>query len=100
LHGGLGFSGKLCGVLTGGCCVLALHAGRGAPEESEDPRLTLMICDLVAWFEQEYGSQFGGIDCGDILNDDARNKLTRCPVIVMAVSRKVEEILAANANGT
>ena len=87
LHGGLGFSGKLCGALTGGCCVLALHAGRGTPEESEDPRLNLMINALVEWFEQEYKPQYGGIDCDNILNDDARTKLSRCPAIVMAGSR-------------
>jgi C_GCAxxG_C_C family probable redox protein len=67
LHGGLGFSGKLCGALSGGCCLLAMYAGRGTPEETEDSRLPQMIRELVEWFENEYKPRFGGIDCAEIL---------------------------------
>ncbi len=96
LHGGLGFSGKTCGALTGGCCVLGLYAGRGAAGEVEDARLMPMVQELVEWFEQEYGPRYGGIDCATILQDDSRNRLARCPEIVTAVFEKIAQILSAN----
>ncbi len=96
LHGGLGFSGKTCGALTGGCCVLGLYAGRGAAGEVEDARLMPMVQELVEWFEREYEPRYGGIDCADILQDDSRNRLTRCPEIVTAVFDKIAQILTAN----
>jgi C_GCAxxG_C_C family probable redox protein len=96
LHGGLGFSGRICGALTGGCCALGLYAGKGAKGETEDPRLTLMVNELVDWFESEFKPHYGGIDCADILQDDPKNRLTRCPEIVTAVSEKIAEILKAN----
>jgi C_GCAxxG_C_C family probable redox protein len=96
LHGGLGFAGKTCGALTGGCCVLGLYAGRGASGEVEDARLALMVQELVQWFEQEYGARYGGIDCATILQDDARNQLKRCPEIVAGVFDEIVQILGAN----
>lgn len=93
LHGGFGYSGKICGALSGGCCVLALHCGRGAVEEIEDTRLNPMIGSLVGWFEDEYRTRYGGIDCSDILEQDPRNRLTRCPAIIRGVHDKIVEIL-------
>ena len=55
LAGGLGFSGDVCGTLTGGACLLGLYAGKGDPREEEDERLNLMIGELVEWFANEYG---------------------------------------------
>jgi C_GCAxxG_C_C family probable redox protein len=96
LHGGLGFSGKICGALTGGCCVLGLYAGRGGAGEVEDARLMPMVQDLVEWFEQEFGPRYGGIDCATILQDDSRNRMARCPEIVAAVFEEIRQILRAN----
>jgi C_GCAxxG_C_C family probable redox protein len=47
LAGGLGFSGELCGALTGGAALLGLYAGKGAPEQEENLRLMFMVQDLV-----------------------------------------------------
>src|SRR6266545_3446317 len=88
--------GKACGALTGGCCVLGLFAGKGTPQERGDERLSIMLASLVEWFDQEYGSRYGGIDCTNILEDDPRNQLTRCPQIVLATFEKLNEILEAN----
>ena len=33
LNGGLGFSGNVCGALTGGCCLLGYFCGKGEAEE-------------------------------------------------------------------
>lgn len=98
LHGGMGDCGNVCGTLTGGACLLALYAGKGAPEEKENVRLNPMINELVEWFEQECRSRFNtGITCSDILQDDARNRATRCPQIVMATFEKAREILTKNS---
>jgi C_GCAxxG_C_C family probable redox protein len=96
LAGGMGFSGKNCGSLTGAACVLALYAGKGSPEEREDPRLNLMINELVQWFEGEWGEAYGSIDCQDILEDNPQNRLQRCPQIIFQTNEKIKEILTAN----
>lgn len=94
LQGGLGFSGKVCGALSGACCVLALHGGRGAEGEREDTHLGAMIRNLVAWFEADVGARHGGIDCAVILENDPNNRLSRCPAIVSEVHGKLRELLA------
>ncbi len=100
LHGGLGFSGKVCGALTGGCCVLAMHGGRGTAAEESDPDLHLVIQDLVDWFETDVAPRYGGIDCDDILAGDPRNRQIRCPEIIADVAAKLDELLARReANG-
>lgn len=96
LAGGLGFSGDTCGALTGGACLLGLYAGRGRPEEEEDPKLNLMINELVDWFTAEYSQLYGGIRCGDILAEDPRNQARRCPGIVASTYDKVKSLLAKN----
>ncbi len=96
LAGGLGFSGELCGALSGAACFLGLYAGKGLPEEEQDPRLDFMITDLVKWFKQEYIPLYGGIRCEEILNDDPRNQAARCPVIVAATFQRVKELLVEN----
>jgi C_GCAxxG_C_C family probable redox protein len=96
LAGGLGFSGELCGALTGGASLVGLYAGKGTPEQEEDPRLLFMIVDLVKWFKAEYGEQFGGIRCEEILADNSQNQVIRCPVMVAGVLQKVKELLVEN----
>jgi hypothetical protein len=96
LAGGLGFTGETCGALTGGACLLGLYAGRGLPEEKEDPRLLFMIEDLVKWFKGGFGVEFGGITCDHVLEDNPKNQLTRCPHLVAETYQKVKELLVEN----
>lgn len=96
LVGGLGYCGKICGALTSGACLLALYAGKGSAEEVEDSRLNAMIEELVKWFEQEIGSQYGGTDCSIILEENLQNRIQRCPQILLQTNQKVKEILIAN----
>ena len=96
LLGGVGFCGKICGTLTGGACLIGLYAGKGTAEEQRNNRLYLMTSELVEWFEKEYTSKYGGINCSDILQDDPRNRISRCPQMVIATVEKVKKILAAN----
>jgi len=96
LAGGLGFSGELCGALTGGASLLGLYAGKGTPEQPEDPRLDFMTQDLVKWFKTEYTEQFGGIRCEEILAGNSQNQSIRCPILVNGVLQKVKELLVEN----
>ncbi len=96
LAGGVGFCGDICGALTGGSCLLALYAGRGTPDEEEDPKLNLMINELVEWFTQEFSECYGGIRCCEILADDPRNQTARCPQIVTGTYERVKLLLVEN----
>lgn len=96
LAGGLGFTGELCGALTGGAALLGLYAGKGTPEEPDDPRLLFMIEDLVKWFKQEYGEAYGGIRCEEILAGNSQNQNARCPLMVSGVLQKAKELLIEN----
>jgi C_GCAxxG_C_C family probable redox protein len=94
LAGGLGFTGEICGALTGGICLLGLHAGKGAATEEEDPRLALMADELVDWFSSEQSERYQGIRCSDITEDDPRKPEERCPRIVWGVFDKAKTLLA------
>jgi C_GCAxxG_C_C family probable redox protein len=96
LVGGLGFSGDVCGALTGGACLLGLYAGKGAPGEEEDPRLHVMVGELVEWFTREYGQRYGGIHCAAILDDNPQHRTTRCPALVLGIYEKVKSLLLEN----
>jgi C_GCAxxG_C_C family probable redox protein len=96
LAGGLGFSGELCGALSGGASLLGLYAGKGDAEQPEDPRLDFMITDLVKWFKTEYSERFGGIRCAEILAGNNQNQATVCPILVSGVLQKVKELLVEN----
>jgi C_GCAxxG_C_C family probable redox protein len=96
LAGGVGFCGDICGALTGGACLLALYAGRGTADEEEDPRLNVMVNELVEWFTQEFSECYGGIHCREILDDDPRNQTSRCPQLVTQTYEKVKSLLLEN----
>ena len=96
LAGGLGFSGDICGVLTGGACLLGLYAGKGTPAEAEDPRLNVMVTQLVEWFNGEFGQTYGGCSCEAILGDDPQSRTTRCPTLVLTTYKKVKALLIEN----
>jgi hypothetical protein len=96
LAGGLGFTGDTCGTLSAGAVALGLWAGRGRAEEDEDPTLIFMIEDLVRWFNEGYGNEYGGIRCREILAGDPNAQATRCPVMVAGTFQKVKELLVDN----
>jgi C_GCAxxG_C_C family probable redox protein len=96
LAGGIGFAGETCGALTGGGCLLGLYAGKGTPEQDEDPRLRLMADDLVRWFKEEHGLKYGGIRCEDILTIGGKEMGSPCPAIIASTYQKVKELLVEN----
>ena len=87
------FSGEICGALTGGACLLGLYAGRGTMGAPEDHRLCIMVAELVEWFSREYGQQFGGIRCDDILGDDPA-ACVWCLAIVLGTYEKTRALLS------
>jgi C_GCAxxG_C_C family probable redox protein len=97
LAGGIGFSGEVCGALTGGACLIGLYDGRGDENDKTDERFTIMVGELVDWFSEKYGERYGGIRCTEITEDDPANHPVRCPRIVGAVLKKVKSLL--NENG-
>ena len=101
LAGGLGFSGETCGALTGGACLLALYTGKGRPSDEEHQSINPMIIDLVEWFKNGYGQEYGtassySIRCEDITTGHAQNIATRCPRMVAGTFQKVKELLVEN----
>ena len=95
---GLG-AGKLCGALTGGCCVLGLVAGKASARDEANPRFAAMLSSFVEWFEERYSKEYGGINCSDIVRDDARLRLERCPMIVAETQERLAQVLAENGLG-
>lgn len=93
LLGGM-HSGKTCGALTGGCCLLGLYAGWGTADAAPDERLSAMLNEFVEWFESEYTARYGGVQCAEIVHDDMRNKMARCPGIVTESLARLKQILA------
>lgn len=93
LAGGIGFTGNICGALTGAACLLGLYGGKGKPDEESDGRLDLMLLDLVQWFRDNIGSQYAGVDCDSIIDNDINNMRQRCPDIILAVYQKSKDLL-------
>jgi C_GCAxxG_C_C family probable redox protein len=96
LAGGLGYTGDVCGALTGAVCLLGLYAGKGSAETPEDPRLLFMVEDLVKWFKEDCTKEYGGIHCLDIVNDDSQKMATRCPLLIEDCYQKAKELLVEN----
>lgn len=81
----LGVRGGLtCGALTGGAMLLQLLD----PEQAAGA----LIPELVEWFSDSYGEQYGSVNCHDILEGDLANKI-RCPALVERTYRKCRELL-------
>ena len=94
LNGGMGFTGHLCGALTGGCCLLGYFCGKGEAEEMEARESSQVIGEFVEWFRGFTEEAYGGFDCDHILEGDPSNKMRRCPEIVEGVFRKCMELLS------
>jgi hypothetical protein len=95
LASGMG-DGLTCGALTGGCCLIGLYAGMDGEGRDEHPRLPQILAEYTEWFRGEFGQCYGGIDCAQIMQDDPRLRLERCPTLILAAVRKARAVLEAN----
>lgn len=93
---GTGGSGRTCGIVTGGACLIASYAGKGEAGEHNDPDLSRMILEYMEWFEEENQS----MDCQDIVGvdvlEDIRTQMVypvKCGNIMSQSYRKLREIL-------
>jgi Putative redox-active protein (C_GCAxxG_C_C) len=94
---GCGTGRGSCGVLTGGCCLLALYAGKGEDGETPSERLDLMLQELNDWFAARTGCEQGGMSCDSIVGEAGPvASRQKCGALVAETYTKVMEILAAN----
>lgn len=91
LHTGLGGCGDVCGVLTGGACVLAAFAG-GDGTNRRDSAMNGMIQDFCEWFDG-YNEEFASNHCRDMLGEFKENKMTRCLSMIDDACAKCVDIL-------
>jgi hypothetical protein len=78
-------AGLICGTLTGGACLLSLY--------DKNEAAASMIPQLVAWFEETYGSLYGGTSCLAIIEGDPVKKYERCPGLMVETFEKCRELL-------
>lgn len=94
---GCGGGQASCGALTGGCCMLALYAGKGSFDETESDQLPLMLAELNEWFETQVDARYGGIRCETITGEDGPAAARqRCGEIVGDTFAKAMEILTVH----
>lgn len=95
---GVGYSGRICGALTGGTCLIALYAGRGSSGEKEHHELWPMTHEFFDWFDSEIGENEGIIDCDSILEraGAATPSSAICGPVVLKAYLKAISILEAN----
>lgn len=68
---GIGQSGDACGILTGGCCVLAYLVGRKTEDDSALPGAQLVLEEFVDWFNETATEKWGSNRCTDILGEES-----------------------------
>lgn len=94
---GCGGGKASCGALTGGCCLLALYAGKGDDAETESDQLQLMLDEMSDWFESRVGGRYGGTTCETITGEDGLAAARqRCGAIVAETFAKAMEILTTH----
>ncbi len=95
--GGLCFgvnSGEVCGALSGGACLIALYSGKGGEDETPDDRYLMMMVELVNWFREKAGGEFGGTRCDEILGRFPDRSI--CTQIVADTYERCMDILTNN----
>ena len=95
LNGGIGGSGHTCGCMTGGACLLAYYAAKGASEETTHEKYREMSHKFVEWFEA-YTAEYGGTECSQILDYDSRKRMQRRPTLTEPTSQQCIELLDEN----
>lgn len=79
--GGMG-AGQVCGALAAAVSLMCVATGRAVGKKEIRPELT-------KWFEEK----FGALDCPTLIDGDAENKKTRCPVYIEQTYEHVQGLL-------
>jgi C_GCAxxG_C_C family probable redox protein len=108
LGGGIGFQGKVCGILTGGAMVLSLAI---APREAEYEPRKMRVLAAVGTYVQRFEKEFKSLDCRtisklDLTTAEGRKALVSgvkaktCAPLVEKNARMIAEIIAEDAKRT
>ena len=99
---GMGRTGNVCGLVSGGAIVLGLVGGRDDPA---DDRTKERAYDAVAMLIREVTVLYSSVLCPEILGEDLGHPLgrrraidqgllaTRCPAVAVDVVRILERVL-------
>ncbi|MDO4732503.1 MAG: C-GCAxxG-C-C family protein [Bacillota bacterium] len=93
VSGGIGGSGDLCGCMPAGCCLISYFTGKAGDSALESSHHKEAIGEFTQWFTEETKTEYGGIDCREIVGGDPAKKLQFCPAIIAATYEKCMEIL-------
>lgn len=91
---GIGFSRDVCGVLSGGACLLSLFTGKGTHKETGHILHADLQTDFVLWFRQHIDSPDNGIRCAEILSAHDRRY---CAKLVDDAFIKIMDLLMENS---
>lgn len=93
LNGGVGFSGSVCGCMTGGACVISYFTGKPSLTERDHVEHKSALGEFVQWFKEEMLIEYGGCDCEDITKGNPAKRVELCPEIIAKTYEKCMEIL-------
>jgi len=88
-------TGDLCGVASGGACVLALYAAKGSVDEQALDSYPLLLAEFMDWFKGSAAS-WGGIRCDDIIAFNGGRKPEVCGDIMVRAREALLGILTEN----
>ena len=83
LNAGIGHSGGNCGCLSGGCCILTYFG------EAANP----CVEKFVKWFSEELMTEYGSINCEDIIRGNPAKRVQICPLLIESAYTKCMELL-------
>jgi hypothetical protein len=91
---GVGYSGEICGVLSGGACLLSLCGGKGSDVEVAYEGLPLILSELTEWFRERVADPYGSAKCDDILAHSPDKRA--CITLLVETYEKVLSLLESH----
>ena len=79
--------------MTGGACLISYFTGKGSDFEVESQYHKPALAEFTRWFQDEMTAEYGGIDCEDIIGNNAAKRVEYCPQIIASTFEKCMEIL-------
>lgn len=91
-----GYTGGVCGILTGAACALSLYLGSDSGGEQQAPMLPLLLGELSDWFAQQAERCYGGTLCADILAASPDKRA--CTILLIATLEKLQAIIVTTGS--